>query len=205
MWRRTSLSLGRSFGPLGPLSSNSQMDKVPIRKVAEEMGVNKDYALRLVKTRSEQLGLKPQFGKRNAVYLTRSDADRLIKDYEPRRTKPTTDGRPALRTEGFGFFYVIQLHPHDLPNRLKIGYTDSLEVRLSDHRTTAPTLKLVKSWPCKRTWEDAARASITRRECKHIGGEVYDGDVHLFVQHAEAFFAVMPQPLFSRNSSESDS
>lgn len=181
------------------------MDKVPIRKIAEEMGVHKDYALRLVKSRSEQLGLKPQFGKRKAVYLTRSDADRLIKDYEPRRSKLSTDGRPAFRAEGYGYFYVIQLHPHDLPNRLKIGYTDNLEVRLSDHRTTAPTLKLVKSWPCKRTWEDAARASITRCGCKHIGGEVYDGDVRIFVQQAEVFFSVMPKPTLSQSSSESNS
>jgi hypothetical protein len=179
------------------------MEKIPIKKVAEELGVNKDYALRLVRNRGEQLGIKPIYGRRNAVYLSRADANRLIKNYEPRRSRAASTN-DAARIEGFGYFYIIQLHPEDLPNRLKIGYTDNLDIRLSDHRTTAPTLKLVKSWPCKRTWEDAARASITRNDCEHFGGEVYDGDVQVFIDHADAFFAVMPQPSISHSSSAGD-
>ena len=118
--------------------------------------------------------------------------DRLAQDYRPRLSR--SGYSPDSATIGFGYFYVIQLHPDDLPNRMKIGYTDKLEVRLSDHRTSAPTLRLVKSWPCKRTWEDAAKASITRDGCRCVGGEVFDGDLQVFVERAEAFFAIMPSP-----------
>lgn len=179
------------------------MEKISIKKFAEELGINKDYALRLVKKRGENLGIKPHYGKRNAVYISRADADLLINDYEPRRSRTASIGG-AERIEGFGYFYIIQLHPEDLPNRLKIGYTDNLDVRQSDHRTTAPTLKLVRSWPCKRTREDAARASITRDDCEHVGGEVYDGDVQVFIDRAEAFFAVMPQPITAKKNSIED-
>lgn len=168
------------------------MDLVSIRQIAEELGVNKDYALRLVSRRAAELGLKPHRGRRNALFLSREDADRLAQDYQPRMPRPY----PILHNDatGFGYFYLIQLHPDDLPNRLKIGYTDKLEVRLSDHRTSAPTLRLVKSWPCKRTWEEAAKASITRDGCRCIGGEVFDGDMQVFVERADAFFARMPSP-----------
>jgi len=165
------------------------MDMVSIKKIAEELKVSKDYALRLVKRRAGSLGIKTHYGRRNAVSLSRDDADRLVRDYKPTRTFLTT-----VRPTGFGYFYIIQLHPEDLPTRLKIGYTDNLDVRQSDHRTNAPTLKLVKSWPCKRSWEEAAKSSITRQGCRSIGGEVFDGDVQGFIDRAEAFFAVMPQP-----------
>lgn len=125
------------------------MEMVPIKKIAEELGVNKDYALRLVKRRSTALGLRPQRGRRNAVSLSRDDADRLIRDYRPRLPIPAS-GNEIAKHSDFGYFYIIQLHPDDLPDRLKIGYTDNLDVRLSDHRTSAPTLELVRSWPCKR-------------------------------------------------------
>jgi hypothetical protein len=172
------------------------MDMLSIKKVAEELNVGKDYALRLIKRRAKLLGLKPYYGKRNAVSLSREDADRLIGDY-----KPVRPFRRDARSTGAGCFYIIQLHPEDLPNRLKIGYTDNIDVRLSDHRTSAPTLKLVKCWPCKRNWEDAAKASITRDGCKLVGGEVFDGDIHALIERAEAFFAIMPRPHQSSNQS----
>jgi hypothetical protein len=172
------------------------MGMVSIKAVASELGVNKDYALRLAKKRATELGLKLHYGKRNALFLSREDADRLIDNYRPRASAAAA-ADDVGRFTGFGYFYIIQLHPEDLPTRLKIGYTDNLGVRQSDHRTNAPTLKLLKSWPCKRTWEDAAKASITRENCRRVGGdgsEVFDGDVQAFIDRAEAFFALMPHP-----------
>jgi hypothetical protein len=69
------------------------MDLVPIRKIAEELDIGKNYALRLVSRRSAALGLKPHRGRRNALFLSREDVDRLAKDYRPRlsRTGPSPD------------------------------------------------------------------------------------------------------------------
>jgi hypothetical protein len=165
------------------------MDMVPIKQIAGELKVGRDYALRLIKRRTERLGLKPHYGKRNAVSLSRADTARLIEDYRPVRPF-----RSEAKSAPSGCFYIIQLHPEDLPNRLKIGYTDNINVRLSDHRTSAPTLKLVKCWPCKRTWEDAAKACVTKEGCSAVGGEVYDGNLSDFVERAETFFTIMPSP-----------
>ena len=168
------------------------MVMVSIRKVAEELGVGVRHAQRLVQRRARALEITPHYGRRRALSLSREDADRLIADYHPTRVSPAAHaGMPA----GVGYFYLIQTHPDELANRVKLGYTDNLQTRLADHRTNAPTLKLLKSWPCKRTWEDAAKDSITRDESRPIGGsrsEVFDGPVQGFLQRAEAFFALMP-------------
>lgn len=166
---------------------------VPIIEIAEALGISKDYALRLVKRRAAELGLKPIRGKRNAVFLSKEDADLLIQSHEPRRPSSSGSG-DGWATTDFGFFYLIQLHPEDLPDRVKLGYTDNLTQRLHDHRTTAPTLKLLRSWPCKRTWEAAAISSITRSDCRRKGHEVFDGKVDRFLTRAGAFFALMPKP-----------
>ena len=163
------------------------METVRITKIAEELGIVKAYVLRLAKKK----GFEIHYGKRNAASLLRTDADRLIGSYEPRRSarKPSTKD---VAFDGFGYFYIIQLLPEEIPDRIKVGYTDILDQRLSDHRATNPTLKLVKSWPCKRTWEQAAIACVTREGCTSIGREVFQGDLQGFIGRAEAFFALMP-------------
>jgi hypothetical protein len=172
------------------------MGMVSIKTIAAELGVSKVYALRLAKKCAAELGITLHYGLRNALSLSREDADCLISNYRP-RVSAAAAANDVGRFTGFGYFYLIQLHPEDLPARLKIGYTDNLDVRQSDHRTNAPTLKLLKAWPCKRTWEEAAKASITREGCRRVGGdgsEVFDGDVQEFIDRAEAFFALMPRP-----------
>jgi hypothetical protein len=52
------------------------MVTISITKIAAELGVTKDYALRLVKRRATALGIRPERGRRNAVSLSREDADR---------------------------------------------------------------------------------------------------------------------------------
>ena len=170
------------------------MENISCEQIATELGITRRHVLRQIQRRADQLGIKVIRGKRNEVFLSRTDADTLIDDYEPRRRTlpPTSDA--AGSTEGFGFVYIIQLLPDELPLRHKLGYTDNIEQRLRDHRTAAPTLRLVKAWPCKRTWEYAAIASMTRSDCEQIGVEVYDGETSTFLDRAESFFALMPKP-----------
>jgi predicted GIY-YIG superfamily endonuclease len=92
----------------------------------------------------------------------------------------------------YGFFYLILLVPEVLPKRVKIGYTDNLENRIKEHQTSAPTAKLIKSWRCKRAWDQAAMDSITRSDCELVLNEVYEGDVEKFIARGNEFFNSMP-------------
>ena len=170
------------------------MEEVSCEQIDTELGITRRHVLRQIQRRAEKLGIAVIRGKRNEVFLSRADADALISDYEPRRRQLPSASSEAGAKEGFGFVYVIQPLPEELPLRHKLGYTDNLEQRLRDHRTAAPTLKLVKAWPCKRTWEAAALASMTRSDCDQIGVEVYDGETRMFVSRAESFFDLLPKP-----------
>jgi hypothetical protein len=168
-------------------SEHNHMETVLIKTVADKLGIVKEYTLRLAKKK----GFEIHYGKRNVASLLKADAEKLIREYESRRSSNGTAFENTV-FDGFGYFYLIQLLPDEIPDRIKIGYTNNLDQRLADHRVTNPTLKLVKSWSCKRTWEYSATASITREGCSHVGGEVYEGAVKGFLDRAGAFFTLMP-------------
>jgi hypothetical protein len=85
---------------------------------------------------------------------------------------------------------------------VKVGFADNVEKRLAEHRTAAPTAKLLKAWPCKRSWDYAVMDSITRTGCKLVLNEVYEGEISGFVERGDAYFALMPDPDSERELSE---
>jgi T5orf172 domain len=173
-------------------------DLVSFKEIAARIGVDTTTVRRLIERVGAQLGITIQKSRskgRNAMwanFLTREDAERLVSHYESRNL-PRDENSAPDSFQAFGYFYLIQLVPEALPNRIKVGYTDNLERRLADHQTSAPTAKIIGSWPCKRSWDYAAMDSITREECKLVLNEVFEGDPQGFVDRANAFFAVMPK------------
>jgi hypothetical protein len=152
---------------------------------------------------SEALQLDLHRGKGDKLLLTKDDSEKLIASYEARRgpIAVTPEGTDA-KYDRYGYFYLIQLVPEALPNRVKLGFADSVDRRLGEHRTAAPTARLLKSWPCKRSWDFAAMDCITRTGCKLVLNEVYEGDIQGFIDRAGAFFALMPNPDNERELSE---
>lgn len=161
------------------------MDLVRITDVADRLGVTKDYALRLAK----RFQLELHYGARRAVSVSSADADRLSELWTPRTTQ--SDSHSGCRN-GLGRYYLIQLMPESDTRRLKLGYTDSMPQRLADHRTTCPTLRLIKDWPCHRTWESAVTASLTRTDARSLGGEVYEADPTVLIERGNAIFSLLP-------------
>ena len=104
------------------------------------------------------------------------------------------DGESGPTSIGYGFFYVIELIPdaNEL-NRLKFGFTKHVDHRLEEHRTAAPTAQVLKSWPCKRVWEQAAIDALGRHE-NQIRTEVFDvRDVDAVIHKGDQFFLMMPE------------
>ena len=165
---------------------------VSIRELADEFGIHHTNARRYVR----KLGLKPEkrryAGSRSAQdVLTSEDADYVRK----KRREEGLDGSLGEPLQDTGVFYVIQVAPELDSSRLKLGYADAIEARLSQHRTAAPTAKLVKTWPCRRSWEGTAIDCLTREGCRLILNEVYEcADIDQLLARGEAFFGVLPQP-----------
>jgi len=168
-------------------------DFVSYKELANRLGVDPTTVRRLLERHGAELGIEVQKGRGSTSnakwthYLSRDDADRLAAFYETKHQASV----PAAAVEPlqqFGCFYVIQLVPEALPNRVKIGYTDNLEKRLAEHQTSAPTARVLASWPCKRSWDYAAMDSIAREGCTWVLNEVFEGDPDGFVQRGEQFF-----------------
>lgn len=109
---------------------------------------------------------------------------RALQRLHTRRPRALTT--PADR----GVFYIVQLAPDLAPQRLKFGFTTTLDDRLCRYRTANPNCVLLGSWPCRRSHERAAIYQIAEAADGHqLGGEVYDcDDPARAVRAAQRFF-----------------
>jgi hypothetical protein len=79
---------------------------------------------------------------------------------------------------------------------MKIGFTTSIDIRMLDFYQISPSTKLVKSWPCRGSWEQTARDFITRESTSVPGPqkEIFDGDVETATEFGDEFFKLAPTP-----------
>lgn len=179
-------------------------EMVTIAEVAKRIGLSTTTVRRFVAREIDALSIELRRGKGDKLLLSKEDAEKVVANYEARRgpIEYNTETPDSGKYDRYGFFYIIQLVPEALPNRVKIGFTDNLEKRLGEHRTAAPTAKLLKSWPCKRSWDYAVMDSITRTSCKLVLNEVFEGEIEGFLERGDSFFAIMPNPDSERELSE---
>jgi hypothetical protein len=177
-------------------------EMVGLLEVAKRLKLDGSTVRRYIARMGDTLGIEQHRGKGDKILFSREDAERLIASYESRRGPIETSDEDAPSYDPFGYFYIIQLVPEALPNRVKIGFADNVERRLTEHRTAAPTAKLLKQWPCKRSWDYAVMDSITRERCKLVLNEVYEGDTSEFIARGDSFFAIMPNPETEKELSE---
>ncbi|MBW8051986.1 MAG: hypothetical protein FVQ77_16925 [Cytophagales bacterium] len=166
------------------------------KEIADELGVSIDTVRRNVTSQKAELKLEPKKQKtptsKGALVacLTSDDAEKLIRFYKTRGT-PKSE---LNNNRNFGYFYLIQLIPEFQPNRVKIGFADDVNKRFREHQTSSPTAKLLGSWSCKRAWDQAVMDCVTRTDCQLVLNEVYEGDIEGFMERAEQFFGMMPDP-----------
>ena len=182
--------------------TETMAEMVGIPQIAKRLQRDGGTIRRLIARVGDELDIKLHRGKGNRLLLSRQDADRLIASYESRRGPVEASMEDASKYDRFGFFYLIQLVPEALPNRVKMGFADDVDKRLAEHRTAAPTAKVLKAWPCKRSWDYAAMDSVSRKACTLVLNEVYEGDIDGFIARGDAFFAVMPSPDAEKELSE---
>lgn len=171
-------------------------DTIRFSDLAKKLGVGIDTIRRTVAKLGEDLGIVVQRESLSsrAQCLSVDDANKLIRYFEQRdkHVATTTPNDPAASYSNYGYFYILQLLPELFPERVKIGYTDNLETRLREHQTAAPTARYLKSWECKRSWDQTVMDSITRKDCKLVMNEVYEGNLDLMIQRADELFRLMP-------------
>jgi len=167
---------------------------VSIKDLAKQLGMDRSHARRYV------LGLKKyQFHKRRTVdsggQLTLCVSAQEAQEIVAQRARQGFMSSTIVSVPEVGVFYVIQLVPELDAKRVKLGYAASLQARLAEHRTAAPTAKLLGSWPCKRSWEQAAIDALIAIDCCLVLNEVFEcANPDTLVQRANDFFAMFPIP-----------
>ena len=113
---------------------------------------------------------------------------RLLEQQLANSTQKTAD-TVAFR----GVFYLAQIEPVLDPGRFKVGFATDISERIRSHKTIAPFLQIVKTWPCKLLWEKTAIECVTHK-CEQIYTEVFrTDDIQKVIQRADEFFEMMPQ------------
>ncbi len=182
--------------------SSSNKDYVPLSELAVELGLDRSNMLKYVK----KLNISTQ-DRRTPKSRNQRTKTVTLKDAEFIRAKRQDEGysndATIVSVSDWGVFYIIQLVPELDQKRLKLGFTDNLASRLSQHKTAAPTSTVLKSWPCKRVWEKTIIDALTVRHCRLVANEVFECDSYeKLVELANTIFDILPGPQDTVNLSE---
>lgn len=166
---------------------------VSLKELAVQLGMDRSHARRYLLT----LGYVPQkrrtldSANQLSLTVTAEEARAIIQ----KRRDQGFLGSGSLVESDRGYFYVIELVPELSQSRLKLGFAVDVQERLGQHRTACPTARVLKHWPCRRTWEQAAIDSVTRVGCELVANEVFDcPEPDALVERADQFFSGMPEP-----------
>jgi hypothetical protein len=166
---------------------------ISVRHLAEQLGMDRSHARRYVL----KLGFKPQkrrtadSGSQLSLTVTTEEAETILKHRSDQGFM--AEGK-AVESEA-GVFYLIQLVPELDAKRIKLGFAIDLNDRLVQHRTSAPTAKVLKAWPCKRSWEIAVMDCLSSVACRHILNEVFECDnLDDLIGKGDDLFRILPDP-----------
>ena len=168
-------------------------DYISSKHLAETLGMDRSHARRYVL----KLGFKPakrrtrDSGNQLTLTLTSDEAEAILKH---RTEQGFASQSKAVETEA-GVFYLIQLVPELDPRRIKLGFAIELNDRLAQHRTAAPTAKVLRSWPCKRSWEVTVIDCLASQDCRHILNEVFECEnLENLMKRGDDLFSLLPDP-----------
>lgn len=166
---------------------------VSIKQLAEELGMDRSHARRYVL----KLDITPtkrrtaDSGGQLVLTVSNEEAEFIRR----KREEEGFLGSSKPVDKEVGSFYVIQLVPELDENRIKLGFADDVNQRLSQHRTSAPTARVIATWPCKRNWEKTVIDAFARVKGKLILNEVYEfADVKQMIEHGNRLFELLGDP-----------
>ncbi len=166
---------------------------VTIKQLAEELEMDRSHARRYVL----KLDVTPtkrrtaDSGGQLVLTVSKEEAEFIKK----KRGEEGFLGSSKTVDKEVGSFYVIQLVPELDENRIKLGFAGDVNQRLAQHRTSAPTARVLATWPCKRNWEKTVIDALARVEGKLILNEVYEfADVEQIIEHGNRLFELLGDP-----------
>jgi T5orf172 domain len=151
------------------MSEKSQDKKSPVAlvRLAEELKISSTGMKKFVIRR----GIKPfqlYKGQSKPYFISEEDANKLRERIENDKNNSVSpvDQKPEPNTGGV---YLIEVPSYDGINRIKIGWADNFEERLSTYRTILPDLKIRVIWHTMDRWMER----MAHRRASLIGNRVH--------------------------------
>jgi len=171
-------------------------DLISVIDVASDLGQRKQQIFKVMK----RLGIERKLQRSSArhgqsiAYITRDDFLRVKQELQPVINFNNLDKSiPNLSLGEEGVFYLLLLEPDHDPGRFKVGFAQSLDERVRTLRCSAPFLKVIKTWDCKRLWEKTAIECVSDG-CEQLHTEVFrTASIESVIAKCEKFFELMPK------------
>jgi hypothetical protein len=167
---------------------------ISVIDVATQLGRRKQTIFKVMK----RLGIEPvkrrdaSSGNQQVSYITRDAVIAIRRDLES--VEGVARDIPALLDDlEQGVFYLVQLEPDIDPVRFKVGFTVSIQERLTKLRCSAPFAVVVGTWSCRRRWERTAIDCVTAT-CAQLHTEVFrTTSLEAVRRRCSEFFDLMAQ------------
>ncbi len=189
------------------IGTANRSDVMTVHELAEILNVSRPRASQIARRLEGKLGIQRVEARaastQKIVAYMQSDGERLVKIFKERRSAKIARRKarekrklereaipqPPAPSSKNELFYLIDLYPGHA-DICKIGWTSDIEQRLKTYRTTAPNLRRVKSWPCKREQDaEATRYALTFQGLHKMGPETFETqDIEAVVNHLDQFF-----------------
>lgn len=180
--------------PSPVVSTQDEVSFVTLASIADELGLDRSYLRKyIIKSNIGTFMVRTIESKgQPTLAVTPADAEYIKEKRSMEGFAINDDNGSLIEISADEYFYLLLLVPEYSKCRIKIGYASDLSGRIATHRTTCPTLDVVKTWRCKRTWESPL-IDLVANDCKRVGQEVFDcEDVEELVARLDTFFDLMP-------------
>ncbi len=130
--------------------------------------------------------------KNAKYYLSKEDAEKFIKKISDEKKNIISLAPKQTASKGLGGVYCIEVPSYDGKNKIKIGWTDSFEQRLSSYKTIIPDLKIKALWPCKDNWMERAAHKVAEQVSNKVFTELFEfNDINEGVVALNNFFETL--------------
>jgi hypothetical protein len=116
---------------------------VTMKELAKRLGMDRSHARRYVLRLGYSFHMRrtPDSVGQLTLCVTSGEADEICSQ----RRAQGFDASTVVAAPEIGVFYIIQLVPELDPKRLKLGFAEEINQRLSQHRTAAPTAQVLRT------------------------------------------------------------
>ena len=152
---------------------------ISVIDLAAQHGLLKQTIFKVLKRLGIEPTKQPGANSRGQVvsYITQEEARTVIEAIQSGRHSGASQDQDCSSVaevvlEERGVFYLLSLEPELDAGRFKVGFAASLPERLRQLRCSAPKIKVIATWHCKRLWERTAIDCVTDG-CEKIHTEVF--------------------------------